>query len=67
MLDFLPSGQQAPARSNVRGLLGVISNVSAARNDVRFAPDIVAKVENRTTSKISQKLIFGRRGHCNTP
>jgi hypothetical protein len=27
----------------------------------------VAKVENRTTSKISQKLIFGRRGHCNTP
>src|SRR5439155_17334249 len=29
--------------------------------------DIVAKVENRTTSKISQKLIFSRRGHCNTP
>jgi hypothetical protein len=27
--------------------------------------DIVAKVENRTTSKVSQKLIFGRRGHCN--
>ena len=30
------------------------------RADVfRFAPDCVAKVENRTTPKISQKLIFG--------
>jgi hypothetical protein len=28
--------------------------------NVRFAPDTVAKVENRTTPKISRKLILGR-------
>jgi hypothetical protein len=28
--------------------------------------DFVAKVENRTTPKISQKLIFSRLHHCNT-
>jgi hypothetical protein len=28
---------------------------------------VVAKVENRTTPKISQKLIVSRLHHCNTP
>jgi hypothetical protein len=30
-----------------------------------FGADIVAKVENRTTPKISRKRIFRRRSRCN--
>jgi hypothetical protein len=32
----------------------------APKREVRFAPDTVAKVENRSAPKISRKLIFGR-------
>ena len=38
---------------------GSDSDLRAPKREVRFAPDIVAKVENRTTQKISRKLIFG--------
>jgi hypothetical protein len=38
---------------------GSKTEVAALRWDVCFAPDCVAKVENRTTPKISQKLILG--------
>jgi hypothetical protein len=40
---------------------------SALRRICRRLADIVAKVENRTTPKTSQTLIFGRLRHCNTP
>jgi hypothetical protein len=40
-----------PGRENKRA--------NAPKRNVSFAPDIVAKVENRTTLKISRKLIFG--------
>ena len=39
------------------------SDLDAPKREVRFAPDIVAKVENRTMPKISQKQIF-RHLHC---
>jgi hypothetical protein len=53
-------------RPDSRPMARFFHNISYP-NDVRCSGDIVAKVENRTTSKISQKLIFGRRGYCNTP
>jgi len=37
------------------------------RDDVRFRVDSVAKVEDRTTLKMSQKLIFSQLRHGNTP
>jgi hypothetical protein len=36
-------------------------------NEGPFLADIVAKVENRPTPKISQKLIFSRLRRGNTP
>jgi hypothetical protein len=42
---------------------GVPSNFD--RDGVRFTLDIVAKVENRTTLKISRKLMFRRFYRCN--
>jgi hypothetical protein len=38
---------------------GSNSEVASRSRRVRSTPDTVAKVENRTTPKISQKLIFG--------
>jgi hypothetical protein len=40
------------------------SEVATGSFDVRFAPDTVAKVENRSAPKISRKLIFGRLCRC---
>jgi hypothetical protein len=40
------------------------ADVLKASPDVRFRGDIVAKVENRTTPKISRKLIFGLLAGC---
>src|ERR1700722_14453808 len=40
-------------------------DLKALKCDFRYTPDCVAKVENRTTPKISQKLIFRRLYHCN--
>ena len=39
--------------------MGSSTDLDARNNEVRSIPDIVAKVENRTTLKISRKLIFG--------
>src|SRR5258706_9235495 len=38
---------------------GSDSDVGARNSEVRFTSDTVAKVENRTTQKISRKSIFG--------
>jgi hypothetical protein len=38
---------------------GSKAEVLVPQSDVSFGSDIVAKVENRTTLKISRKLIFG--------
>jgi hypothetical protein len=51
----------------VESAFGGKAEVGFRARQGQLLADIVAKVENRTTSKISQKLIFGRRGHCNTP
>ena len=40
------------------------SEVATGSFDVRFAPDTVAKVENRITLKISRKSIFGSLCCC---
>ena len=44
--------------------VGSKTEVAASRQDVRFAPDTVAKVENQATRKISRKLIFGLLRRC---
>jgi hypothetical protein len=41
--------------------------MAASLHDVRSDPDIVAKVENRTTPKIPQNLTFSQLRHCNAP
>ena len=43
---------------------GQKTEVAALRREVCFAPDTVAKVENRATRKISRKLIFGLLRRC---
>ena len=45
-------------------LLGHKADVLKASPDVRFRGDIVAKVENRATRKISRKLISGLLRRC---
>jgi hypothetical protein len=62
--------------------LGSKAELTAPKSDFRYTPesglktdiaacpksaDIVAKVENRTTPKISQMLIFSRLRHRSTP
>jgi hypothetical protein len=41
-----------------RLIFGRPGNVSLDQRAMRFVADIVAKVENRTTQKISRKLVF---------
>jgi hypothetical protein len=50
--DAVCCGQVSPVLATER-------TSAAAAYDVRLRGDTVAKVENRTTPKISQKLIFG--------
>jgi hypothetical protein len=79
-MSFRPSAHTEDfdllARMDVRYMLGsrvnqarsgVICRHSARRGHICFALDCVAKVENRSTPKISRKSIFGLFQRCEAP
>jgi hypothetical protein len=58
MFAMLPTAARESDLPDVR-LVGSKAGPTAPKSNFRFAPDIVAKVENRTSLKISRKSIFG--------
>jgi hypothetical protein len=64
--DFMRVAEQTGILTKELDHPGTLRRARSANVSLVLA-DFVAKVENRPAPKISQKLIFRRLRHCNTP